>query len=62
MDPLTNLAHVDRIVVALAVGRVISMVGILEISRYHCPPLQRRLLLAGVTGRGGEGVDGFHHS
>ena len=43
MDPLTNLAHIDRIVVALAVGGVVSVVGILEISRYCClglgPPL-----------------------
>ena len=40
MDPLTNLAHIDRIVVTLAVGRVVGMVGILEKSQFYCPWLQ----------------------
>ena len=36
MDPLANLAHIDRIVVTLAVGRVVGMVGILEKSQFYC--------------------------
>ena len=36
MDPLTNLAHIDRIVVTLAVGGVVGMVGILETSQFYC--------------------------
>ena len=32
MDPLTNLAHIDRVVVPLAVGGVVGVVWILETS------------------------------
>ena len=40
MDLLTDLAHIDRIVVPLAVGGVVRVVGILEASQYYCstPP------------------------